>query len=415
MTKAFTSTTAAILVDEGVVEWDTPVRGVLPEFKLKDPVATENATLRDCLAHRTGVGRNSIQGFNLADDPSWWLPRLRHLEPEGVFRDRGIYSGVMVTVAGLMLERASETPWEQLVAARLLEPLGMHHTTVAPPPGDGENFARPHLVIDNAAVEIDLIVSTPDVFQSGLWSSADDMIRWMEFLLAGGRHEDRVLVSPEAFSEMWTPQIVMRRAYNPRRTSLDAYGFGWRIGTRHDTLELSHGGGGAGYTSHILLMPAMGLGITVLTNTALNPVPDLADNWLVNRVFDIDAPDPREGAKRMVARMAESQRAAHLQALEERDSSLPPLLPLAAYTGTYSDFVYGDVEVGTNETGLTFAYHGVQTDVDHLHGNVFLFSSPLFDDLRSEFEVTPEGEVAALRVPIGHNGAEVVFRRPPAD
>jgi len=153
----------------------------------------------------------------------------------------------------------------------------------------------------------------------------------------------------------------------------------------------------------------------VLTNTALNPVPDLAENWLLNRVFEVEAPDPLEGAKRMVAHMDQMQRTAREQALAECDPNNPPPLALDTYTGIYTDFIFGDVEVGVQNDGLTFSYHGIELDVNHLHGNVFLFSSPLFDNLRSEFEVSPEGKALAVRVPIGNNGAPVVFRRPPAN
>jgi CubicO group peptidase (beta-lactamase class C family) len=50
VTKSFTATGLALLVDDGKLEWDTPVRDILPEFRLRDPVASEQATLRDLLA-----------------------------------------------------------------------------------------------------------------------------------------------------------------------------------------------------------------------------------------------------------------------------------------------------------------------------------------------------------------------------
>jgi len=43
-TKAFTTTGLALLVDEGRLEWDIPVRTYVPDFTLHDPVATERLT-----------------------------------------------------------------------------------------------------------------------------------------------------------------------------------------------------------------------------------------------------------------------------------------------------------------------------------------------------------------------------------
>src|SRR5437867_10439399 len=58
VTKSFTATALALLVDEGRLDWDMQVREVLPEFRLRDPVATEQASLRDLLTHRTGLPRH---------------------------------------------------------------------------------------------------------------------------------------------------------------------------------------------------------------------------------------------------------------------------------------------------------------------------------------------------------------------
>jgi CubicO group peptidase (beta-lactamase class C family) len=58
VTKSFTATALALLVDEGKIEWDRPVREYLPEFRLCDPIATDQATLRDLLTHRTGLPRH---------------------------------------------------------------------------------------------------------------------------------------------------------------------------------------------------------------------------------------------------------------------------------------------------------------------------------------------------------------------
>src|SRR5262249_35921956 len=59
-TKAFTATGAAMLVDEGKMAWDDPVRKHVEFFHLADPLADANVTLRDLLAHRTGLGGHDM-------------------------------------------------------------------------------------------------------------------------------------------------------------------------------------------------------------------------------------------------------------------------------------------------------------------------------------------------------------------
>ena len=53
-TKSFTATLLAMQVDEGALAWDAPIRTVLPEFRLHDPVATGQMTAVDLLSHRSG-------------------------------------------------------------------------------------------------------------------------------------------------------------------------------------------------------------------------------------------------------------------------------------------------------------------------------------------------------------------------
>jgi len=58
--KAFTATDIGILVDEGKIAWDKPVRTYLPTFKLDDETATEHMTPRDLLSHRSGLPRHDL-------------------------------------------------------------------------------------------------------------------------------------------------------------------------------------------------------------------------------------------------------------------------------------------------------------------------------------------------------------------
>src|SRR5258707_840048 len=57
-TKAFTTAAMAMLIDEGKMSWDDPVRAHIEFFRLSDPLASEQVTLRDLTSHRTGLSRN---------------------------------------------------------------------------------------------------------------------------------------------------------------------------------------------------------------------------------------------------------------------------------------------------------------------------------------------------------------------
>ncbi|TET06310.1 MAG: class A beta-lactamase-related serine hydrolase [Candidatus Thorarchaeota archaeon] len=44
-TKSFTSTALAMLVDEGKLEWNTSIHEIIPQFRLKDSVASRHVTI----------------------------------------------------------------------------------------------------------------------------------------------------------------------------------------------------------------------------------------------------------------------------------------------------------------------------------------------------------------------------------
>ena len=66
-TKVFTATALALLVEEGKIDWDTPVINYVPWFRMSDPFVTSEMTVRDLLVHRSGLGLG-------AGDLLWWPP-----------------------------------------------------------------------------------------------------------------------------------------------------------------------------------------------------------------------------------------------------------------------------------------------------------------------------------------------------
>ncbi|MCL4706215.1 beta-lactamase family protein, partial [bacterium] len=64
--KAFTAASLGILVDDGKIDWDKPVRDYLPTFKLHDNFASERMTPRDLVTHRSGLPRHDLMWYGAA-------------------------------------------------------------------------------------------------------------------------------------------------------------------------------------------------------------------------------------------------------------------------------------------------------------------------------------------------------------
>lgn len=54
-TKAFTTASLAIMVDEGKLNWNDKVSKYLPDFQMYDPWVTNELTIRDIVSHRSGL------------------------------------------------------------------------------------------------------------------------------------------------------------------------------------------------------------------------------------------------------------------------------------------------------------------------------------------------------------------------
>jgi len=79
ITKSFTATSAAMLVDEGKLSWDRPLRYYLPDFRLADPIDTELITVRDVLCHRSGLPSHDFIRHAVSLTRQELVHRLRYL------------------------------------------------------------------------------------------------------------------------------------------------------------------------------------------------------------------------------------------------------------------------------------------------------------------------------------------------
>ena len=74
VTKSFTATGLALLMDQRRMDWNKPVRDYIPEFRLHDAAATDRITVRDLLCHHSGLPRHDwiwVPG-DLSPRKCWW-------------------------------------------------------------------------------------------------------------------------------------------------------------------------------------------------------------------------------------------------------------------------------------------------------------------------------------------------------
>ncbi|GAA0738414.1 serine hydrolase [Sphingomonas japonica] len=356
--KSFTAACIALLVADGKLAWDDPVRKHLPEFRMKDPVATENLTVRELLVHNSGLalGAGDLMQFPASDRPaSDALKALPYLPFARGFRTGYAYDNILYVVADLLIERVSGKPWHAFVAERLLRPIGMTDAVPALRFLKTNNVAGRHArlgppVRGMGAVEVIAPDEGPMTDAAGgINASVTDIAKWLQVQLSLGRLPDGSQLWPaEASAEMWTPRTIVAGTPGPtddlpQRGVTQTYALGWFVQDYRGERLIHHSGGLSGQITQTALLPHRGIGVAVFTNTEDGPSSAIR-NALLDHLIGASAFDwPAAYAARVSAGQAEA-----LASVAGGIDTAPPgkpSLPLAAYAGRYRDPWYGDVVV----------------------------------------------------------------------
>ena len=102
--KLFTAVAAGLLVDEGKLTWDRPIRESVPSVEFYDENLNANVTLRDMLAHRTGITRHDLIWYKSDFSRQDLFERLKYLEPKEPMRQTFLYNNLMYAATGYLIE-----------------------------------------------------------------------------------------------------------------------------------------------------------------------------------------------------------------------------------------------------------------------------------------------------------------------
>lgn len=226
VSKPFTALSVGMLVDEGKLNWDTPLVEYLPDFRLYDEYATFHATPRDLLAHRTGLPGHYMMIAATRFNREEIYRRLRYLQPTAELRAAYQYNNLMYMTSGYLVGQIAGRTWEEFIAERIFKPLGMKRSTFrGPGVANLDNLANPHEKKHGKLAAIPFATRDVAAPAGGIISSAEEMAEWLKLYLNHGRVGERQLVSPAVLKEMHTPQIPIR--YTPEDVCGPTEAYAW--------------------------------------------------------------------------------------------------------------------------------------------------------------------------------------------
>lgn len=420
-TKAFTAMAVAMLVDDDKLHWNDRVTRWVPEFQMPDPYVTQALTVKDLLTHSAGLGNADLLWARGDLTEAQIFERIRLLKPAYGFRNGFVYQNVMYGLAGEVIARASGMNYGEFLQRRIFQPLGMtrtYPTYAAMAAAADPNTSRAHFRIrDTVRVieedKVDLLAAA-----GSAWSTANDMTRWMRFLLDSARVDGRRLVSDSGFRMLFAPHVMVPSdefypSQELTRPHWMSYGLGWFQQDYRGQMVQFHTGSLDGRTAIIGLVPDLKVGIYVFGNL------DHAEfrHALMLKTWDLylggQGRDWHADLKRLYDGFRREGDSASARANRTRIPNTRPTLPLASYTGRFSNPIWGDVEVGLQRDTLTFRM-GVASEMRgpmaHWHYDTFraALGDGRYSPIRVQFRQAPSGLISELMLPFLDNA---VFAR----
>lgn len=418
--KSFTATLVAMLVTEGKLRWDDRVSSHLPGFRLYDPVASSELTLRDALTHRSGLARGEFTWLAAGVSREEVLRRVRHLKPSWGFRTRWGYQNVMFLAAGEAVAKAAGSTWDDLLQQRIFQPLGMTSSVpLVREPGRLANFSAAHGRAKDS-VYAKPHMSLDDIAPAGsIASNAREMAQWLRFQLGDGTFGGSRLVSAAALREIHTPQMLVGGGGGTGADSLtrfNTYGMGWFVQDYRGALVWQHGGGTDGMTTAMGLLPDHKFGVVVLSNLVNGQLPDLVMRWLFDR--QLGAAQRDWSAEALQRAAVQRRRADSLEAAQgaQRVAGAAPPLPLTAFAGNYGDSLYGEGTISLESGRLMFARGDWKGPLEYWNHTYFRWGplpSAVLPSMQLKFDVTADGKVSGLSFTFGQDVVTMARQEPP--
>lgn len=270
-TKGMTTLLLAKLVDEGKIKWDDFVTKAYPKFRLGDARTTQQVRMEHLICACTGLPRQDLPWlFEFRNaTAAYSLEMLGKMQPTSGFGEVFQYSNLMASAAGYVagylynpkLELGAA--YDEAMQKKIFEPLQMNSTTFDYARALKGNHASPHADDVNgkqsvASMDLDYSVH-PHRPAGGAWTSAHDLIRYVQLELAKGKLPNgEVLVSET--------NLLARRKPYVKVGAYGTYGMGLQVENRWGTPVVFHGGSMLGFKSDIMFLPEHGIGAVILTN-----------------------------------------------------------------------------------------------------------------------------------------------------
>jgi CubicO group peptidase (beta-lactamase class C family) len=419
--KLFTAVAAGMLVEDGKLTWDKPVRESVPTIRFYNDELNNNVTLRDMLSHRTGVTRHDLIWFKSPFTRKELFDKLQYLEPQQPLRTTFLYNNLMFVAGGQIIEMQSGKTWEQFVREKIFGPLDMSTTTYSiadaqKQPDVGVPYREKRDSFE--LYKIPYYEDTEGVAPAGaIISNIDELSHWLIALMNDGKYNGKQVLPSNVLKQTLEPAISLPNslgeAFGYWELLNPAYGMGRETASYRGHLLTFHGGDLPGFHSQVSFMPNDKIGVIVFVISDHSaPLYNAISYNVYERLLGMDqTPWPQRFLERRLAAKKASTEA-RSKAGADRVPNTHPSHPLADYSGEYENPAYGVIKIGLQSDQLQFNFHEFQFPMSHFHYD--RFDTPddeQYGKFSVNFRTNPQGDISAAVISMDE--ADVTFTRKP--
>ncbi|MCD2109293.1 serine hydrolase [Rhodococcus erythropolis] len=285
-TKVFAATAAMALVEDGLLDLDTPLVEYIPELAFADEEATRTVTMRHLLTHAGGFTGDASLSAGWGDDAlGRAMARLSELQQEFPVGEVFSYSNSGFALAGHVVAKISSLTFEEFVTQRILAPLHMKNSAFLPWDVMTRRFALGHYLRDGVPfVSNETGTDRGMTPCGGMWSSVRDQLVWARYALSGAHPGEGQPLDESTRLLMQKPQL-------PAAMMFEEVGLGWLL-TRYGTTQVVRHGGHVSnlQVSEFMTVPEKNFAVTVLTNALGGGIGKKVVDWCMANLAEL--PDP---------------------------------------------------------------------------------------------------------------------------
>lgn len=374
ISKIYTATLTMRLMEQGVLDLDTPVVTYLPDFRLSHDAVRDAVTIRHLLSHTSGFDGDRFTAYGRGDDAydravSEFHTLIQWFKPGSFYS----YNNAGFYLVGHIIQKLTGKSFEQVMADELFAPMNLTHTVIQPEEALNRPFAAGHIVSRTTGVSLCTSAHLPRHTNAagGVIQSIGDLLTFAHMHLNLGEINGTRIISAESARQMQQPIIEADAEHRH-------YGIGWSLFQRPQYTSIGHGGAWGGHRSNLIILPDHGFAHAALTNGNVGgyAYPHVQE-WVLKNTLDITVPTPE---------------ATELSPAE-----------IAQHTGTYVRHD-GEFVVETSDSGLRITLTDIDEntgereetprifELEPLGGQRFRVTSPESRDAPVDFATVPDAD-----------------------